>query len=431
MPYDFQKEEDVKEFLDNLGIEYRFECFKERKPDGCHRLGDYLEAIKKDFVRACNVYKNNCDNYHHGKSCFKYANYRLVGKGPMQACYKEKVGMCDGVNPYHLHISEDASSDTEVLPATTYADIINYLVLSMSYVTLNEMKAYKSLEVHNYITSIWVRSITVKRMPSGLIIVLGEVSHSQRLREAPLKSWCLAEADGPVITCTAGAGEACSDVSAILFAVETSVRLRDARICTEKENAWLPASSPGTEYKDIEFSSSKMKKRKMDNIHLQVNDAEVPARSAQPQSSSTVDKVEAQRYYHRGCEAGCARACFGVGLGLTSTDSGLAQDVTEGLAFFTRACDMGAADGCYFASSLYITGKEELPRDMRRAFEFAVRACDLKNMQACSNVALMYARGHGVKKDASKAERYRAIVSDYNEQLKQSRGIEMEQGIRD
>ncbi|XP_037526586.1 cytochrome c oxidase assembly factor 7 homolog [Rhipicephalus sanguineus] len=227
MPYDFQKEEDVKEFLENLGIEYRFECFKEKKPDGCHRLGDYLEAIKKDFARACNVYKNNCDDYKHGKSCFKYANYRLVGKG------------------------------------------------------------------------------------------------------------------------------------------------------------------------------------------------------------SAMDKVEAQRYYHLGCEAGYAKACFGVGLGLTSPDSGLEQDVSKGLAFFSKACDMGSADGCYFASSLYITGREELPRDMRRAFEFAVRACDLKNMQACSNVALMYARGHGVRKDASQAERYRAIVNDYNEQLKQNRGIEMEQGIKD
>lgn len=227
MPYDFQKEEDVKEFLENLGIEYRFECFKEKKPDGCHRLGDYLEAIKKDFARACNVYKNNCDDNNHGKSCLKYANYRLVGKG------------------------------------------------------------------------------------------------------------------------------------------------------------------------------------------------------------STMDKAEAHRYYRRGCEAGCGKACFGVGLGLTSAKSGVTQNVTEGLAFLSRACDMGTADGCYFASGLYITGREELPRDLRRAFQFAVRACELKSMEACSNVALMYARGHGVKKDDAEAERYRAIVADHNEQLKRPRGIEMEQGIRD
>ncbi|XP_077499210.1 cytochrome c oxidase assembly factor 7 isoform X2 [Amblyomma americanum] len=146
----------------------------------------------------------------------------------------------------------------------------------------------------------------------------------------------------------------------------------------------------------------------------------------------TEDKAEAHRYYLKGCEAGCAKACFGVGLGLTAKEgeSGVARDVDQGLAFFSRACDMGSPDGCYFASSLFITGTD-LPRDMRRAFRFAERACELKNMQACTNVALMYERGQGVQKDPAQAKRYRELVADYEEQLKQSRGIEMEQGIKD
>lgn len=228
MPYDFKKEEDVKEFLENLGIEYRFECFKEKKPDGCHRLGDYLEAIKTDFVRAADVYKRNCDESAHGRSCHKYASYKLVGKG------------------------------------------------------------------------------------------------------------------------------------------------------------------------------------------------------------CTVDRAEAHRYFLKGCEAGCAKACFGVGLALTATDisNTVPRDVTKGLSYLNKACDMGSADGCYFASSLYITGTD-VPRDMRRAFRYAERACELKNMQACSNVAIMYTRGEGVKKDLAEAKRYRAIVDDYNEQLNASRGIQMEQGIED
>ncbi|CAN8009898.1 unnamed protein product, partial [Ixodes pacificus] len=81
MPYDFQKEEDVQEYIKNLGIEYRFECFKEKKPDGCHRLADYLEAIKKEFDKALDVYRTNCDDNKYGKSCFKYGNYKLIGKG--------------------------------------------------------------------------------------------------------------------------------------------------------------------------------------------------------------------------------------------------------------------------------------------------------------------------------------------------------------
>jgi len=32
--FDLKKEEDVKEFLEKLGIEYRFGCYSEKKADG-------------------------------------------------------------------------------------------------------------------------------------------------------------------------------------------------------------------------------------------------------------------------------------------------------------------------------------------------------------------------------------------------------------
>lgn len=47
----------------------------------CHLLGDYLEAIKKDFNKARRVYKTNCDDHSYGKSCYKFANYTFIGKG--------------------------------------------------------------------------------------------------------------------------------------------------------------------------------------------------------------------------------------------------------------------------------------------------------------------------------------------------------------
>lgn len=34
MAYDLQKEEDVKEYIEKLGIEYRFGCYSEKKPEG-------------------------------------------------------------------------------------------------------------------------------------------------------------------------------------------------------------------------------------------------------------------------------------------------------------------------------------------------------------------------------------------------------------
>lgn len=34
MSVNFNDEKEVQEFLDNIGIEYRFGCYSEKKPDG-------------------------------------------------------------------------------------------------------------------------------------------------------------------------------------------------------------------------------------------------------------------------------------------------------------------------------------------------------------------------------------------------------------
>ncbi|XP_072142334.1 uncharacterized protein [Dermacentor andersoni] len=238
--------------------------------------------------------------------------------GATRARYETKTKLCDGVDPYTLRVGADATADVELLPATTQVDIINYLVLSTSYVTLQQMKVYKSLDAHNYFTSGWVRNIAAMRLQSERVIVLGEVSHSQRLREPDLKVWCLANTDGSIITahctCMAGAGEACSHIGAVLFAVETSVRLRETRTCTGRKNAWLPANCSGTQPKrlrDIDFSSSKMRKRKMDSIHLQQG-VEITS-TCLPQALPLAPTEESIQLFHsRLADAGATPAVFMV-----------------------------------------------------------------------------------------------------------------------
>lgn len=114
MAYDLKSEGDVKEYIKNLGIEYRFGCYSEKKPDGnitqphvflfsiisqsipnwsyfflvCHLLADFLEAIKKDYEKAGKVYRTNCDDYKYGKSCLKYATYNFLGKGSKKSDFK-------------------------------------------------------------------------------------------------------------------------------------------------------------------------------------------------------------------------------------------------------------------------------------------------------------------------------------------------------
>ena len=97
--YNFKNEEEVKQYLHNIGIEYRFGCYSEKLPNGklpsrllssyeieifnsnalhiltvvCHLLGMYLYTIKKDTEQAKKVLKVNCDQHKWSFSCYKYA----------------------------------------------------------------------------------------------------------------------------------------------------------------------------------------------------------------------------------------------------------------------------------------------------------------------------------------------------------------------
>ena len=64
MAFDWKDDTQSKEFIHNLGIEYRFGCYKEKKPELFHLLVDYLESIKKDYNKAAKVYRSNCDDYN-------------------------------------------------------------------------------------------------------------------------------------------------------------------------------------------------------------------------------------------------------------------------------------------------------------------------------------------------------------------------------
>lgn len=100
MAYDLKNEEDVKEYLKNLHIEYKFGCYSEKKPEGkwknkiylsitsrlndrfavCHLLGDFHEAVKGEMENAAATYKANCDEYNYGKSCAKYGDFKAIGE---------------------------------------------------------------------------------------------------------------------------------------------------------------------------------------------------------------------------------------------------------------------------------------------------------------------------------------------------------------
>lgn len=129
MDYDLKDEEQAKAYIERVGVEYRFQCFHEKSPEGCHRLADYFESVKKEVERAAKMFKTNCDEYKYGHSCFKYGNYRIMGQGceidfDDGISYEEK-GCKYGYNPacYQAGIFS-LSKDRRNLPkAIKYLDL--------------------------------------------------------------------------------------------------------------------------------------------------------------------------------------------------------------------------------------------------------------------------------------------------------------------
>ncbi|XP_071952170.1 cytochrome c oxidase assembly factor 7-like [Antedon mediterranea] len=78
---DFNNEDEVKEYLQNLGTEYSYQCYSEKTPEGCFRLGDFFAAIKSDFTKAAEAYTLSCEERGFGKGCNKVAALYIHGKG--------------------------------------------------------------------------------------------------------------------------------------------------------------------------------------------------------------------------------------------------------------------------------------------------------------------------------------------------------------
>ena len=87
--------------------------------------------------------------------------------------YLEKITaiMCD---PYALS-DLDFEFGIESVPPITNMDIITYLVLTHSYYTKEQMKAYKSLTAYKYFESGFVEKVGIKKFENYILLV-GKVS---------------------------------------------------------------------------------------------------------------------------------------------------------------------------------------------------------------------------------------------------------------
>ncbi|KAH7947549.1 hypothetical protein HPB52_013148 [Rhipicephalus sanguineus] len=129
--------------------------------------------------------------------------------------YIKKVELCGGVDPLSL-TSNETAFDLALVPKVELSDIKDYLVHATSFITHEQLKAKKSLESHNYLTSGFVQEPQLRRHGEH-IIARTKVNHSQAISSQPLEPWLLVKQDGMVeaahCTCMAGLGEACSHIA--------------------------------------------------------------------------------------------------------------------------------------------------------------------------------------------------------------------------
>jgi len=93
-----------------------------------------------------------------------------------KARYNEKVKLIGGIDPYQVE-AKSWTDNVKLFPDISYPDIVNYLVNTKSAYTLDDLKAYKSLESYNYFVSGWVKDVSVIEH-NNLRLMTARVSNS-------------------------------------------------------------------------------------------------------------------------------------------------------------------------------------------------------------------------------------------------------------
>lgn len=83
--------------------------------------------------------------------------------------YEHKVSLCGGVDPYLL-ADDDLKFEECMIPKVEGCDVKDYLVHATSFVTHEQLKAHKSMEAHNYLTSGFVQTPQFKEFGDDVIV---------------------------------------------------------------------------------------------------------------------------------------------------------------------------------------------------------------------------------------------------------------------
>lgn len=130
----------------------------------------------------------------------------------------------------------------------------------------------------------------------------------------------------------------------------------------------------------------------------------------------------------------------------------------QGVKHLTKGCELNNANACFYLSGMHISGVQSpsasvsvspdagrksssgthvgqsgttvavsssgdgaIAKDMQKAFTFAYKACELRNMYACANLSQMYSRGEGTEKSEEKAEKFKKMALDMQDEVKNNK----------
>ena len=89
-----------------------------------------------------------------------------------KARYKDKIALIDGIDPFGKVTAGESYAG--ILPVEE-CDLVSYLVLQTSYITMSQFKARKGLEAYNQFVCGWIKDVQTRKI-AGKYVTTGRVS---------------------------------------------------------------------------------------------------------------------------------------------------------------------------------------------------------------------------------------------------------------
>lgn len=103
--------------------------------------------------------------------------YYYTFSGDIKCRYDQKLKIIDNVDPYSIP-SHELVQDVSIVPNVTMMDLVNYLILTHSFYTGQQFKAYKSLQAYKQYEAGSVQSIVAKQINAESFVVVSKVNKS-------------------------------------------------------------------------------------------------------------------------------------------------------------------------------------------------------------------------------------------------------------